>query len=110
MATETTAQAEEQTPVKFEDLEGSDLLRPISTLRAWDQARLLNCVTPLQAAVEKGVESIADVDLNLFADVMELVAKKYTVDPEKFEEFATGAGAFNRVMDLIMSYVGLMGE
>lgn len=104
---------------RLEEFEGAQLLKPLSKVPVWDQfdlqAYLLEALGDARSG--SGVEEIdaSNLDPKLLpklGGVVKHVADHFTAEGchEEFVEFVSGAGAMNRALDLVMAYVGEMGE
>lgn len=107
----------------FANIEGSHLLRPIKTVKGSDQLRLLAKLREVglmgddkpkkttKAATAKAKEAeIMDMPLEGLADLIDYVGEKFAHKPEEFEAFTMGEGGFERAIELVVSYAGLLGE
>ena len=92
--------------LKFEDMDGHELLRPLSTVKGSDQARALNQLSKIRGSLQ-GLEA---VDLDKVADLIDYVAEHFALDVEEFEKFTSGEGGMSRAFLLTLTYLSLMGE
>ncbi|MGX5360090.1 hypothetical protein [Kocuria sp. KH4] len=104
---------------RLEEYEGAKLLKPLSKVPVWDQLDLQAYL--LEALGDaRGLDDTEEIDashldpklLPKLGGVVKHVADHFTADgkQEEFVEFVSGAGAMNRALDLVMAYVGEMGE
>lgn len=107
---EAIAEAQQR---RFEDIEGSDLLKPFSKIKGSDQARMLSRMMKLLGVEDlEQAENVdtSNMDLEEVADFIDWIAERYTVDVEKFEDFTSGKGGMERALNLVMAYAGEVGE
>lgn len=99
----------EDTVTRFEDVDGSDLLKPFSQVKGSDQLRLMN---KLRAGgfLDATEGSIAERDLEPLADLIDWVSERFAVEQDAFEAFTSGRGGYNRALDLVIAYAGVLGE
>lgn len=104
---------------RLEEYEGAQLLKPLSKVPVWDQLDLQGYL--LEALGDAGgVTDSAEIDasnldpklLPKLGKVVQRVAENFTAEGkyEEFVQFVSGPGAMNRALDLVMAYVGEMGE
>lgn len=98
---------------RFEDIEGSEMLKPFSKIKGSDQARMLSRMMRLLGVEDleqaEGVDT-SNMDLEEVADFIDWITERYAVDPEKFEDFTAGKGGMERALNLVMAYAGEVGE
>nr|DAU28508.1 MAG TPA: hypothetical protein [Caudoviricetes sp.] len=110
------AAAETQAPIKFEDIPGAELMRPIKTFTAAEQARFTGRMTAILGAdfdVKNATEQEIDLsklDFDKLADLIEWATENLAIDKEEFEEFTSGKGGMGRAFDLILGMQQLLGE
>lgn len=109
-AAEVVAEAQE----RFDEVEGHELLRPLSKVKGSDQTRLMARLQRLglldEAESEAGQSGIADLDLDEVADLIDYISERFALDSAEFDEFTCGEGGFVRALSLVMAYVGEMGK
>ena len=109
-AAEVVAEAQE----RFDEVEGHELLRPLSKVKGSDQTRLMARLQRLglldEAEGEPGQGGIADLDLDEVADLIDYISERFALDSAEFDEFTCGEGGFVRALTLVMAYVGEMGK
>ena len=109
-AAEVVAEAQE----RFDEVEGHELLRPLSKVKGSDQTRLMARLQRLglldEADGEAGQGGIADLDLDEVADLIDYISERFALDSDAFDEFTCGEGGFVRALTLVMAYVGEMGK
>lgn len=109
-ATEVVAEAQE----RFDEVEGHELLRPLSKVKGSDQTRLMARLQRLglldEAGEDAGQGGIADLDLDEVADLIDYISERFALDSAEFDEFTCGEGGFVRALTLVMAYVGEMGK
>lgn len=109
-AAEVVAEAQE----RFDEVEGHELLRPLSKVKGSDQTRLMARLQRLglldEAEGEPGRSGIADLDLDEVADLIDYISERFALDSAEFDEFTCGEGGFVRALSLVMAYVGEMGK
>ena len=91
--------------VRFDEIEGHELLTPLAKVRGSDQTRLMARLQALGITEEQD-----DADLDAVADLIDYVGEKFAVDPAAFEEFTCGPGGMERSLNLVMGYVAEMGK
>ncbi len=96
--------------VRFEDIEGHELLTPLAKVKGSDQTRLMARLQALGIAEERDDADLDAVDLDAAADLIDYVGEKFAVDPAAFEEFTCGPGGMERSLNLVMGYVAEMGK
>lgn len=109
-AAEVVAEAQE----RFDEVEGHELLRPLSKVKGSDQTRLMARLQRLglldEAEGEAGQGGIADLDLDEVADLIDYISERFALDSDAFDDFTCGEGGFVRALSLVMAYVGEMGK
>ena len=109
-AAEVVAEAQE----RFDEVEGHELLRPLSKVKGSDQTRLmarLQRMGLLDEAKGDGDEiGFDDLDLDEVADLIDYISERFALDSAEFDEFTCGEGGFVRALSLVMAYVGEMGK
>ena len=109
-AAEVVAEAQE----RFDEVEGHELLRPLSKVKGSDQTRLMARLQRLglldEGEGEPGKGGIADLDLDEVADLIDYISERFALDSAEFDEFTCGEGGFVRALTLVMAYVGEMGK
>ena len=109
-AAEVVAEAQE----RFDEVEGHELLRPLSEVKGSDQTRLMARLQRLglldEAGDDAGQGGIADLDLDEVADLIDYISERFALDSAEFDEFTCGEGGFVRALTLVMAYVGEMGK
>ena len=109
-AAEVVAEAQE----RFDEVEGHELLRPLSKVKGSDQTRLMARLQRLglldEAGDDAGQGGIADLDLDEVADLIDYISERCALDSAEFDEFTCGEGGFVRALTLVMAYVGEMGK
>ena len=109
-AAEVVAEAQE----RFDEVEGHELLRPLSKVKGSDQTRLMARLQRLglldETEGEAGQGGIADLDLDEVADLIDYISERFALDSAEFDEFTCGEGGFVRALTLVMAYVGEMGK
>jgi len=107
-----TKDAEKQT--RFEDIEGSELLKPFSKVKGSDQARLTGRLIQLGLFSDDGNPgdevNIEDLNFDAVADLIDYVSEKFALDADKFDTFTMGQGGMERAMNLAVAYAGEMGK
>ena len=109
-AAEVVAEAQE----RFDEVEGHELLRPLSKVKGSDQTRLMARLQRMglldEGEGEPGKGGIADLDLDEVADLIDYISERFALDSAEFDEFTCGEGGFVRALTLVMAYVGEMGK
>ena len=109
-AAEVVAEAQE----RFDEVEGHELLRPLSKVKGSDQTRLMARLQRIglldEAGDDAGQGGIADLDLDEVADLIDYISERFALDSAEFDEFTCGEGGFVRALTLVMAYVGEMGK
>ena len=109
-AAEVVAEAQE----RFDEVEGHELLRPLSKVKGSDQTRLMARLQRLglldEAGEDAGQGGIADLDLDEVAELIDYISERFALDSAEFDEFTCGEGGFVRALTLVMAYVGEMGK
>ena len=109
-AAEVVAEAQE----RFDEVEGHELLRPLSKVKGSDQTRLMARLQRLglldEAGDDAGQGGIADLDLDEVSDLIDYISERFALDSAEFDEFTCGEGGFVRALTLVMAYVGEMGK
>ena len=109
-AAEVVAEAQE----RLDEVEGHELLRPLSKVKGSDQTRLMARLQRLglldEGEGEPGKGGIADLDLDEVADLIDYISERFALDSAEFDEFTCGEGGFVRALTLVMAYVGEMGK
>ena len=109
-AAEVVAEAQE----RFDEVEGHELLRPLSKVKGSDQTRLMARLQRMglldEAEGEAGQGGIADLDLDEVADLIDYISERFALDSDAFDDFTCGEGGFVRALTLVMAYVGEMGK
>ena len=109
-AADVVAEAQE----RFDEVEGHELLRPLSKVKGSDQTRLMARLQRLglldEAGEDAGQGGIADLDLDEVADLIDYISERFALDSAEFDEFTCGEGGFVRALTLVMAYVGEMGK
>lgn len=102
--------AEQQ--ANFDEIDGHELLKPFSKVKGSDQLRLLAQLKNLGVLDEDEGEAvdIDDLDLEKVADLIDYVGERFAVEAEAFDEFTTGAGGYERAMNLAIAYAGELGK
>ena len=110
LTAEVVAEAQE----RFDEVEGHELLRPLSKVKGSDQTRLMARLQRLglldEAEGEPGQGGIADLDLDEVADLIDYISERFALDSAEFDEFTCGEGGFVRALTLVMAFVGEMGK
>lgn len=120
MAHSATTQPQPVIP-SLTEVAGHDLLIPPADLTASDQARLLARAVHLDlgddlcqvASASAGGLSLACLDrstLDAVADLLDLIASRYSVDRGRFERFTSGPGGLERALALTVAYVRAVGR
>ena len=109
-AAEVVAEAQE----RFDEVEGHELLRPLSKVKGSDQTRLMARLQRLglldEAKDDGGEIGFDDLDLDEVADLIDYISERFALDSAEFDEFTCGEGGFVRALTLVMAYVGEMGK
>lgn len=92
---------------EFSEVEGSDLIVPLGKIKGTDQMRIIGKIQSLNIG-EDSKES--DMDLDTFADVIDWLSEKFSVDPAKFDEWSSGSGGMLRTMKLAMALMQELGK
>lgn len=93
----------EELQQEFSEIEGAEHIVPLGKIKGSDQLRIIGRLKNM--GLGDGEES--DIDMDGFADFIDWIAERYTVDQEKFEDWSGGPGGMTRTMKLAM---GLMSE
>lgn len=94
---------------RFDEIEGHELLKPISQVKGSDQTRLLGRLQSL-GLVGDGESNVDDLELEAVADLIDYVSERFAVDSTKFDNFTKGAGGYQRAMSLAIGYAGELGK
>ena len=109
-AAKVVAEAQE----RFDEVEGHELLRPLSKVKGSDQTRLMARLKRLGLLDEGDGEATTigfdDLDLDQVADLIDYISERFALDSDEFDEFTCGEGGFTRALSLVMAYVGEMGK
>ena len=109
-AAEVVAEAQE----RFDEVEGHELLRPLSKVKGSDQTRLMARLQRMglldEAKDDGGEVGFDDLDLDEVADLIDYISERFALDSAEFDEFTCGEGGFVRALTLVMAYVGEMGK
>ena len=109
-AAEVVAEAQE----RFDEVEGHELLRPLSKVKGSDQTRLMARLQRLglldEGEGDGGEIGFDDLDLDEVADLIDYISERFALDSAEFDEFTCGEGGFVRALTLVMAYVGEMGK
>lgn len=101
------AEVQAEAQARFDEIDGHELLKPLSQVKGSDQARLMGRVQAL------GLTDDADeaaVDMDAAADFIDYVGEKFAVDPSEFDSFTCGEGGMVRALNLAMGYAAEMGK
>lgn len=104
----------------FEEIEGHELLVPITQLKASEMTRIqgrmvrvlgddldLKDIGDGEAAESLSASSI---DFDAMADFMDYIGDNYVVDQDGWDAFFRGQGAQERTQELVMGYASAMGK
>jgi hypothetical protein len=105
----TKAAQDAEAQERFDELEGHELLKPISQVKGSDQTRLLARLQSL-GLVGDGDAQVDEMDLEAVADLIDYVAERFAVDSDEFEKFTMGPGGYKRAMSLAVGYAGELGK
>lgn len=103
----------EEAQLRFDEIDGHELLVPFSKVKGSDQLRLLGRLKTLGVVDENEDGSDVDfdsLDLEMLADLIDYVAEKFAVDKGEFEAFTSGARGFEKAMNLAIAYAGELGN
>ena len=92
---------------EFSEVEGSELIVPLSKIKGTDQMRIIGKIQSLNIS-EDSKES--DMDLDQFADVIDWLSEKFSVDSKKFDTWSSGPGGMMRTMKLAMALMQELGK
>lgn len=111
-ATQDHQPSAEEKQKDFTEIEGHELLTPITSLRPSDMARIqYKLVAAFNTAdLEEGQDPDAEsIDFEKLADVIELLEDRYVVDDGAWDAFGRehGTGA---VQELVVGYATAMGK
>lgn len=93
---------------RFEDIEGHEHIVPFGKIKGSDQLRIIGRIKKLGLGDGDGEE--ADIDLDGFADFIDWIGERYTVDQQKFEDWSGGEGGIGRTMKLAMGLLSELGK
>lgn len=93
----------------FSEIEGSELIVPLGKIRATDQMRIMGRIQRL-GLMDAGEDGKTDLDLDGFADLVDWIGEKFSVNQAKFEDWSSGAGGMSRTMKLCMALMSELGK
>lgn len=97
--------------VRFEEIEGHELLTPLAKVKGSDQTRLMARLKGLGLADGDADEGQADdLDLDAVADLIDYVGEHFALDAAEFDAFTCGPSGMERALALVMGYVGELGK
>lgn len=112
----TKAAQDAEAQKRFDEIDGHELLKPISQVKGSDQLRLMGQLQALglfgsddEEKDSEGVD-LDSLDLAAVADLIDYVSEKFALDSSKFEEFTTGTRGYERAMSLAIGYAGELGK
>lgn len=104
----------EQESIRFEDLPGAEHVISFDELGPAEQTRLIGRVKALGLMPDEddAIESINlnDVDFEALADLIDYFIEKFAADKTALENALSGKGGMTRAMELIFSFINLVGE
>lgn len=109
-----------QKQVRFDEVEGHELLKPFSKVKGSDQLRLMGQLKGLGLLNDddksegnpddaSGLE-IDDLNIDKLADLIDYVSEKFALNPDEFDEFTSGKGGYERAINLAIAYAGELGN
>lgn len=93
---------------EFSEVEGSEHIVPLGKIKGSDQLRIIGRLKNL--GLGEGDTSANDLDMDAFADFIDWIADRYTVNKEKFEEWSGGPGGMIRTLQLSMALMSELGK
>ena len=117
MATENQ-NVEEVTPIRFEDIDGAHLIRPLKTIRPAEQLRIRSIIMKavneeaLEAARagEKDAIKASSLDFIAFADLIDFMIDHFAIDRDALDEFLSGPGAQEKGIVLAQGLSDALGK
>lgn len=104
-----TIAAEQQ--VAFEEVEGHEHIVPFSKIKGSDQLRIIGRIKALGlGGGEKDEDAETEIDMDGFADFIDWIGERFTVDQKKFETWSSGQGGIGRTMKLAMALLSELGK
>ena len=117
MATENQ-NVEEATPIRFEDIDGAHLIRPLKTIRAAEQLRFSSIL--MKAVNEEAIEAAragekeaikaSSLDFIAFADLIDFMIDHFAIDRDALDEFLSGPGAQEKGIVLAQGLSDALGK
>ena len=92
----------------FNEVEGSELIKPLSKIKGSDQLRIMGRLVELGITDEGADES--EIDFEKFADLVDWISERFSVDSKKFDEWSGGTGGMTRTLTLAMALMGELGK
>ena len=91
----------------FNEVEGSEHIVPFSKIKGTDQMRIIGRMRSLGIGDD---DTESDINFEEFADFVDWIGEKYTVDQEKFEAWSAGPGGMVRTLKLATALLGELGK
>lgn len=88
---------------------GWDLLRPIAEIPVWDQTPLIQLLQDAFESEEDEGKGTRSFDVNVVGTIAKAMLD-FSVDPDEYTKFVSGASAMEKALNLAMAWIGQMGE
>lgn len=95
--------------VNPEETPGWELMKDFADIPVWDQTPLLAQFQAVFESADKDENGSSSVDIQVAGDMAKALIP-FAKDEAEFIKFMSGAGALQRAMNLVMAWVGQMGE
>lgn len=99
----------EEPPLAPEETPGWELMKEFSDIPVWDQTPLLAMFQEIFEESDTDENGNSSVDIAIVGPMVKALIP-FAKDEAEFIKFASGAGALQRSMNLIMAWVGQLGE
>lgn len=103
----TDAAVAEAQQTRFEEVEGHELIKPFKDIKGSDQIRIIGRLKSIGLGDDSDDK---DIDFDAFADFVDWIAERYTVDQKKFEDWSAGQAGMMRTLKLAMALLGELGK
>lgn len=96
---------------RFEEIDGHEHIKPFGKIKGSDQLRIIGRIKSLGLGGkdEDDVDE-KDIDLDGFADFIDWIGERFTVDQDAFEAWSSGEGGIGRTMKLAMGLLSELGK
>lgn len=100
----------EEIPLTPEETPGWELMKDFAEIPVWDQTPILSLFQQaFEDAADGESEGTKSFDIKIVGDLAQAMIP-FAKDEAEFIKFVSGAGAMERAMNLVMAWVGQMGE